>query len=181
MQIPAGMKALVLACSVVTASVAPAAAGTYLGLGIGTAPSLGESMQTLEPASRSARLTLGQRLGPLSLEGGAGGYELASATSAQARSVSASAGGKLSFVLQGQLEAFVRGGVERTWLSGDAMSTLSGDGVYYGGGAELRLALPLGSTSLWVDYSRHQATLRNERTELDASAGVWTVGLSVGL
>ncbi len=162
-------------------AASPAAAGTYLGLGIGTAPSVGESMSTLEPASRSARLTLGQRLGPLSLEGGAGGYELASATDAEARSVSVSGGGKVSFELQGQLEAFVRAGVERTWLSGDGMSTLSGDGVYFGGGAELRLALPLGSTSVWVDYSRHQATLRNERTELEARTGVWTLGLSVGL
>lgn len=175
------MKALVLACGVLMGTAAPAAAGTYLGLGVGTAPSLGESMQTLEPASRSARLTLGQRLGPLSLEGGAGGYDLASTTAAEARSVSVSAGGKLSFTLQGQLEAFVRGGVERTWLSGEGMSTLSGDGVYFGGGAELRLALPLGSTSLWVDYSRHQATLRNERTELEAQTGIWTLGLSVGL
>lgn len=173
------MKALV-AASFLLACAAPAAAGTYLGLGIGTAPSLGESMSTLEPASRSARLTLGQRLGPLSLEGGAGGYELA-ATAGEARSVSVSGGGKISFELQGQLEAFVRAGVERTWLSGDAMSTLSGDGVYFGGGAELRLALPLGSTSIWVDYSRHQATLRNERTELEARTGVWTLGLSVGL
>lgn len=170
-----------MAASLVLAGATPAAAGTYLGLGIGTAPSVGESMSTLEPASRSARLTLGQRLGPLSLEGGAGGYELTSASAAEARSVSLSGGGKLSFELQGQLEAFVRGGVERTWLSGDGMSTLSGDGVYFGGGAELRLALPLGSTSVWVDYSRHQATLRNERTELEAQTGVWTLGLSVGL
>lgn len=136
----------------------------------------------LEPTSRCGLVGLGQRLGPLALEAGLSGYELQRATAEQGRSLSAFGGGKLYVELEGQLEAFARGGVERTWLSGSgAMADYQGDGAYVGIGAELRLVLPLGQTSLWVDYTRHQATLRAGVAELDASAGRWTVGLSIGL
>ncbi|HRC58670.1 MAG TPA: hypothetical protein PKU97_22260 [Kofleriaceae bacterium] len=171
-----------LALSSLLVVAAPAAAGPYLGLGVGTAPALGEQMQTFAPASRSGRLELGQRLGPLAIEGAVGGFELVTARAQEVRSVSLSGGGKLFFNLQGQLDAFLRGGVERTWITAAAdASGYSGDGVYLGGGAELRLALPVGATSLWIDYSRHQSTLRSGTAELEASLGMWTVGLSVGL
>lgn len=174
-------RCLGLASAVLLAAAAPAAAGPYLGLGVGTAPALGDQMP-FQPSSRSGRLELGQRLGPLAIEGAVAGFELVSARAAEYRSVSLSGGGKLFFNLQGQLDAFVRGGVERTWLtSAGDMTDYSGDGVYYGGGAELRLALPVGATSLWIDYSRHQATLTSGKAEVDGSSGMWTVGLSVGL
>ncbi len=179
-----GMRAIAGLLGLCTLAVpgARAVAGPYLGLGVGTAPTLGDSMQPLEPTSRCGLVGLGQRLGPLALEAGLSGYELQRATAEQGRSLSAFGGGKLYVELEGQLEAFARGGVERTWLSGSgAMADYQGDGAYVGIGAELRLALPLGQTSLWVDYTRHQATLRAGVAELDASAGRWTVGLSIGL
>jgi Outer membrane protein beta-barrel domain len=173
---------LAAAVAVVVIPSSAALAGPYLGLGIGTAPTLGEGMQGFAPTSRSGRLELGQRFGALAIEGGVGAFQLTGARASQYDAISLSAGARVFFNLQGPLDAFARGGVERNWLNTDgAMADYRGDGYYVGGGAELRLALPLGSTSIWIDYTRHQATLESGAKQLDASTGMWTVGLSVGL
>jgi hypothetical protein len=175
-----GIASVVAATSVVSGSAAQA--GPYLGVGIGTAPTLGEGMQGFSPASRSGRLELGQRFGILAIEGGVAGFQLTGARASQYDAISVSGGARVFFNLQGPLDAFVRGGFERDWLTTDsAMADYRGDGTYVGGGAELRLALPLGATSIWIDYTHHQATLASGATQLDASSGMWTVGLSVGL
>jgi hypothetical protein len=168
--------------------VTPAAAGPYLGLGIGTAPSLGDGMASFTSASRSGRLLLGQRLGPLAVEGAVAGFRLQGPVTRSApdgldyESVSLSGGARLFINLQGPLDAFARGGVERTWLSTSAAApSYRGDGMYYGAGVEMSLSLPLGSTALWLDYTRHQSTLTGNSDEIESSSGVWTVGLSVGI
>jgi Outer membrane protein beta-barrel domain len=173
---------LVLGLSLALPFAAPAAAGPYVGVGIGTAPTLGDGMPGFAPTSRSGRLELGTRFSAVAVEGGVGGFQLVGARASQYDAVSVNGGAKIFFNLQGPLDAFVRGGLQRTWLSTDsAMADYTGDGFYLGGGVELRLALPLGSTAIWMDYTHHQATLHSETRPLESTAGMWTVGLSVGL
>jgi hypothetical protein len=162
-------------------AAAPAAAGPYLSLGLGSQPDLADEMQGFEAASRSGRLELGQRFSIAAVEGGLGGYRLTTLGAAEYDAVSVSGGGKLFFTLSGPLGLLARGGVERTWLRGDGAADYSGNGYYAGVGAELRLALPLGDTSVWVDYSVHRATLRSGSDELKADSGMWTAGLSIGI
>jgi hypothetical protein len=174
-----------LVSSLVVATVALAAgaahAGPYLGLGVGTAPDMSGEMQGFAASSRSGRLMLGQRFSAVAVEGAVGGFQLANARDVEYDAISVSGGGRLHVTLEGPLSLFARAGLERTWLEADDMPDYRGDGYYGGLGAELRLALPLGETSVWVDYSRHQATLRSGDREIDAASGMWTVGLSVGI
>ena len=179
---PSTIASVLLAVAIIGGAGATAAyAGPYLGLGVGTSPDLSDEMQGFAAASRSGRLTLGQRFSILSVEGAVAGYQLASPSDVKYDSISVSGGGRLSLTLEGPLAVFARAGVERTWLRADVMSDYQGNGVYGGIGAELSLALPLGETSIWVDYSRHRATLYSGDAELDAEHGLWTAGLSVGL
>lgn len=179
---PSTLASVLLALAITGgAGAAVAYAGPYLGLGVGTSPDLSEEMQGFAAASRSGRLTLGQRFSIFSVEGAVGGYQLASPSDVKYDSISVSGGGRLSLTLEGPLAVFARAGVERTWLRADVMPDYQGNGVYGGIGAELSLALPLGETSIWVDYSRHRATLYSGDAELDAEHGLWTAGLSVGL
>lgn len=172
----------VVAYGVVSVTDAPPAhAGPYLSLGVGSEPDLADEMQGFEAASRSGRLELGQRFSIAAVEGGVGGYRLSTSGAAEYDAVSLSGGGKLFFTLTGPLALLARGGVERTWLRADDLSDYSGNGYYAGVGAELRLALPLGETSVWLDYSVHRANLSNGADELDADSGMWTAGLSVGI
>jgi hypothetical protein len=173
--------ASLLAAAGLVATGPAAHAGPYLGLGVGTVPDLGDQMQGFAASSRSGRLMLGQRFSMVAVEGAVGGFQLADARAAEYDAISLSGGGRLSFTLEGPLSLFVRVGLERTWLKADDMPDYRGDGYYGGLGAELRLALPLGETSVWVDYSRHQATLRSGDREIDADSGMWTAGLSVGI
>lgn len=147
-------------------------AGTYLSLGVGSVPDLGDEMQGFQAASRSGRLELGQRFSMVAFEGGVGGYQLADARAAEYDAVSVNGGGKLFFTLSGPLAMLARGGVERTWLRTDGASGYQGNGYYAGVGAELRLALPLGETSVWIDYSVHRATLSDGARQLDGDSGM---------
>lgn len=179
---PSTIASVLLAVAITgTAGATVAYAGPYLGLGVGTSPDLRGEMQGFSAASRSGRLTLGQRFSILSVEGAVGGYQLANPADVKYDSISVSGGGRLSLTLEGPLAVFARAGVERTWLRADVMPDYQGNGVYGGIGAELSLALPLGETSIWVDYSRHRATLHSGDAELDTEHGLWTAGLSVGL
>lgn len=156
-------------------------AGPYLSLGLGSEPDLADEMQGFQAESRSGRLELGQRFSILAVEGGVGGYQLSDVRATEYDAVSVNGGGKLFFTLAGPLAMLARGGVERTWLRADDFDDYSGNGYYAGVGAELRLALPLGQTSVWLDYSVHRATLSNGADEMDADSGMWTAGLSVGI
>jgi hypothetical protein len=179
------MKSSVLLCATSTLALAaaPAHAGGYLSLGVGTTPELDAGSRSLEAASRSGRLELGQRVAWFAVEGAVGGFQLGDTRAMTYDVVAASAGAKIFVNLQGPLDAFVRGGGERTWLipDGDALETYRGDGGYAGVGVELRLALPLGSTALWMDYTVHRAALRNSDGEIDGDHGRWTLGVSIGL
>lgn len=171
------------AASLVVASLsaqAPAHAGPYLGLGIGTAH-LRDDGQGLSSSSASGRLELGQRFSILAVEGALNGYQLSDDFDSEYNALSASGGGRVHLPLTGPLSVFARAGVERTWLRVDNMADYDGNGYYGGLGAELRLALPLGETAVWIDYTQHRVTLDNGGDEIDGDTSMWTPGISVGL
>ncbi len=166
----------------ILAAAAPAAAGPFLGLGLGTVPTLRDEGQGLTADSRSGRLELGHRfLNLVAVEGAVGGFQLADRAGAEYDAITFSGGGRVFLPLSGPLALFGRAGVEHTWVRAQTMDDYRGNGTYVGLGAELRLALPLGETSVWVDYSLHRATLDNGAAELDAGSRMWTAGLSVGI
>ncbi len=171
----------VAAVGSVGALASEASAGPYLGLGIGTSPNLHDDGQGLSADSRSGRLELGQRFSIVAVEGAVGGYQLADAADSEYNAVSVSGGGRVHLPLQGPLSLFARAGVERTWLRVANMEDYDGNGYYGGLGAELRLALPLGETAVWVDYSQHRVTLDNGGDEIDGDTSMWTAGISVGI
>jgi hypothetical protein len=178
------MKSLVFAVIAGVALVPAAAhAGGYVGAGIGTSASLGGATgRIISDSSHSGRIVIGERLARVSIEGTLGSYGLNFSNrdaSFDARSLGAAA--KLHLPLVEKLEGTVRVGLEHTWLAGANAPDLSGDGWTGGLGLEYRLNLGLAATSVWLDYSRHSTALANGPTKIDATADMWTLGLSIGL
>jgi hypothetical protein len=158
----------------------PALADGYLGLGLGTQPSVNDAMMsTAVPEGRSARGLAGVRLGNVALEGALNGFSVI-ADAEDHNMYQLSAALKLSLPLGNHFEAFGRAGLERTWLSlgsGD----LSGDGYLFGGGFEYRLSALIANASLFVDYNYHTATLEDGRRMLDVTSQSWGLGFTVGI
>jgi hypothetical protein len=178
------MRSLLVAA--VLASGPVASAGTYIGLGIGTAPSIGNDTIP-RPANdgRSGRLVLGQSfglpIGRLAIEGEANRFDfLFNGEGYDSTMLGVDL--KYSFPLGNSFEAFGRLGLERTWLSGGDATDYggSGDGYYFGLGFEYRIAV---FGSLFVDYERQSSTI-----DMDASsnsygqtAGMFTLGATITL
>ena len=176
----------VLAIALVAASSAVASANTYLGLGIGTAPSANGNSQTVEGNGRSGKLMLGMRFGRLSIEGTAARYGMFMNTYA-ADDTQLAAALKYSFPLGENFEAFVRGGLQHTSIScqnpdaGMAYDA-SGNGWLLGGGFEYRLNAVIAGGSVFVDYEHADATLHNgNMATFDESSGVWMAGVTLSL
>jgi hypothetical protein len=183
------MKRTFLAVSLVAATSAPALAGSYLGLGIGTSPTISEQTDRLDGNGRSGKVLLGMRFGQLSLEGGIGAWDVVRTndrgiTQPFAESYQLSGALKLSLPLGNNFEAFGRAGLHHTWLraaSGMDRDHVSGDGYLIGAGFEYRLNLVVGQGSLFIDYQVNKAKLEGERFMFDGNTRMWTAGLTVGL
>lgn len=179
----------VLAVALVAATGVAANAGTYLGLGIGTAPSLSssDSMMAVQASGRSGKLLLGFRFGRLSIEGAAGRYSaFVDRYSYPADGTQLSAALKYSFPLGDNFEAFVRGGLEHTAIDmTEAIhdsDSADGNGYLVGGGFEYRLNAVIAGGSLFVDYEHVDTTLTNKSNmTFDASSGVWMAGVTLSL
>ncbi|MEZ4367224.1 MAG: hypothetical protein R2939_13210 [Kofleriaceae bacterium] len=171
------------AAAVAILSVARAAsAGGYVGLAVGGPASIdGDyAVSAREGEGKNGRLILGQRFGMVSLEAAAGGYAFGNANAGyDVRSIAA--GAKVNLPLSGRLEVLLRGGLERTWLSSDdaRLADADADGWYGGIGLELPIDLGLGTGSLFVDVSRHEADT-NAGTPAHLTATLWGVGVTVG-
>ena len=184
------MKRVCLGLLVVVATAGTSAAGTYLGLGIGTAPAFSGGDQ-LESSSRSGRVLLGTRFGNVSVEAAVGGYDMAIRANSgvvdpYGKVYQASGALKLSLPLGNNFEAFGRIGAHHTWLrADDDRFSVSGNGLLAGAGIEYRLNLILGQGSIFLDYQYNQAKLSGERfvdrNALDTNSRMFTIGLTVGL
>lgn len=162
-----------------------ASADTYLGLGLGTTPTVSDefsSATTATPVGRSARGLAGMRFGNVSIEAAVNGYGVALPTFGSRTVYQGSVQAKLSVPIGNNFEGFGRGGVERTWLDlGDTRYDYTGDGYVLGAGLELRLNAILANASLFLDYTYHRTTLASETQQFEASAGMWGLGLTVGI
>lgn len=180
----------VLALALVAAAGSVASAGTYLGLGIGTSPSMSTS-DTMMPlqgnGDRSGKLLLGYRFGRLSVEGAAGRYGvMVDRYDYQADATVLSGSLKYSFPLGDNFEAFLRGGlVHESFNTVESIhdgDSADGNGWLLGGGFEYRINAALAGASVFVDYEHTSLGLTNkEMTQYDASSGVWMAGVTLSL
>jgi len=168
---------------ILIAAGAPAAfADGYIGLGIGTSPSgqIGSDPSSMSgDGGRSWRGILGYRFGHLSVEGTATAYDQIYRNNVQDADQFAGLI-KYSLPLSQGFEAFGRGGLQRTDLSGG----LSGNGWIVGGGFEFRWHILLTGASAFVEYTHADTSYDVPGTStktLDGSAGMWTLGLTLSI
>jgi len=181
-----------LAVVLVAASTTAASAGTYLGLGIGTAarPS-GDLPATTGDGNRAGRLIAGLQLGHLSIghvsveaTGSRFGELRRNAYAYQGTMLAADL--KYSLPLGDNFEAFGRAGLERTWLSTDPSNVpdYAGNGWLLGAGFEYRFDVGATGASVFVDYERTGTTLVNQAVmtnTADEQVGIWMLGATVSL
>ncbi|HEY0193080.1 MAG TPA: outer membrane beta-barrel protein [Kofleriaceae bacterium] len=177
------MKSTAVVAAALMSFSATASAGTYLGMALGTDPSTNDGFASVaQPYGRSLRGLLGFRFGNVALEGALNGFSVTTQRDDQT-AYQGSVGLKLSLPIGSGLEGFLRGGLERTWLSlDDRKRDFTGDGFLFGGGFEFRLSAILADASIFVDYTFHKTTLENDaRQSIDATSGMWGLGVTVGL
>jgi hypothetical protein len=185
------MKRAALAVTLLAATAGTAkAGGTYIGLGIGTAPAISEDSERIESDGRSMRGMLGMRWGQWSIEGSIGGNELLRSNGDRSAVVpfgdlyNLSASGKFNLPLGNNFEAFGRLGLNHLVVRGeDEGNDASGNGLLFGGGFEYKLNLGVAGGSIFVDYTINRAEMISDVSDLtyDLTTRTWTLGLTVGI
>jgi hypothetical protein len=178
-----------LVATLATSSVA-LAGGRYVGLGLGGAASVNEEFSgngSEDGVGMSGRLFGGQTwsLGPGSL-----GFEVALGKFGIGRNeeqldyagTSLAAGAKGALPVYQKLEATLRAGIEKTWLSGqnDRHVDVEGSGWYAGLGVQYPLTLGPVSGAVFADVTRHEADTTRGRQGSHLTADMWSLGVIVG-
>jgi len=175
---------LILAAVLATGSVA--SAETYIGVAVGTAPSISnDTIPNPRNDGRSGRFFLGEafglRFGTLAIEGEANRFDLV-LNGFPSSSTMLGVDAKYSFPLSDGFSVFGKLGLQRTWLSegGDGPNyDGAGNGWYLGLGAEYRI-IPL--LSVFVDYERQSATIdAPTSTSYGQAAGMFSLGAAFHL
>ncbi|MEO8841586.1 MAG: outer membrane beta-barrel protein [Kofleriaceae bacterium] len=179
-----------LAVVIIASTAAAAQAGIYAGVGIGTGASVSDSNNTSYTADgRSARLALGYRIGPFSVEGAYSGYGLQLDNAGLYDSRSLQLAGKYNLELGSKFEAYGRLGFLRTDLNArDASnSNLSGTGYTMSVGMEYRIDLIATGLGIFMDWTRSSADLSTDLSTGstakfgEQTASMWTLGVNVSL
>lgn len=186
------MRSFLAALAVVAASAATAHAGGYVAIGAGGDADLRGDLAThftTEGAS-AGRLAVGQRFGPVALEAVFFGTDLhgASAMTGQEDYSTMSLGVDLKYYipLAGNLEAYVRGGLNKTWVVKGMHTEMdlgySGRGWDLGAGLQYSFRLlPLLDAAIWADYNHQVMQLHQDgRQSLEGGANMLTIGVSLG-
>ena len=163
--------------------------GGYVGLGAGPGAGLGgdiSSVFTTED-SMNARLSLGQRFGPLALEAslyGAGlvGDHEFSGYGTEYDTLTLGVDLKYFFGILGTpLELYPKIGLNRTWLTG-GRDQYDYDGVGWdlGGGAQLSFS----RVAIWLDFTHQRTSLKDDNRalpnrSLDGRLNMLALGVSV--
>ncbi len=167
-------------------------AGGYVSVGVGADAGLsGEVAQhfTTDTNGSSGRVALGQRLGRFAIEVDLYGSDLQGTTALAGQqsysSMTAGVAARYYFPLTGHLEAYGKGGLDKTWLVGNAdnpATSYSGRGYDLGGGLQYTInGLLLGELALWVDYTHQSFTLHDDqKRDLGGGAQMLSIGISVG-
>lgn len=182
MLLHARMKRAALAVTILAASSGVASAGTYLGLGLGTAPAIDNQLE-MDSEGRSVRGLVGHRFGRLAIEGALGNFDGLAMQGAPYDAYQAQIAAKLSLPLGDGFEAFGRAGLQRTWLSRHkAELDADGNGYVLGAGFAYRLDIGVADGSIFVDYQYTNAELDDGlmRT-FDYNTRMWTLGLTIGI
>lgn len=182
------LRSATLTLAVLGTLAATASAGGYVGLGVSAGASMHGDLNMYSADNESGgKLLLGQRFGRLAIEASLGGTDLHMVGGAPTTHQAAALGVDLKyhFDLSGNLEAYVRGGLHRTWLGETAGegAALDGRGHTLGGGLAYRLNLGfIGESSLWADYSHQEVSLLSDAgATAQGASRMITVGLSIGL
>lgn len=175
--------------ALLVSSTSIASAGTYLGLGIGTAPAVNSEVPAMvETSGRSGRLLGGYsfngfKFGRLSIEANAGRNDVY-ISKVEYASTMLSIGGKFNYPLGSNFEVFGRGGLQHTWLTTDCTdrNQADGGGLFVGAGFEYRLNVVATAASIFVDYQYASTGFEDDDMDTwDSSERVWTLGLTIAL
>ena len=174
-----------LALGLVMLASSPAAAGWYVGLGVGPDANV-HGTDEVKSGGRSARLLGGMRFSRLAIEGSISGQSLHfddnifGDFSAKEAAIAA----KYSIPLGSNFEAFGKAGLHRTWLTHelDATYDAAGNGLLVGAGFEYRITAAIASGSVWVDYTHYAAQLEGDVYQAYGDGvGMWMIGFTVGI
>jgi hypothetical protein len=177
------MKNVALALAVLV--MAPAAAhaggsGGFVSLGVGATATTGGEMDRYGGEGAAVSLFVGQRFGMFGLEAGLSRYGIqADQTANKFDNLGLAAAGRFTLPIGPMFGAYLRAGIERTWMEGKNTS-FSGTGWLAGIGAEYKLNLGFTSGGVFADYTRHDATFVNDLTERSGNVDVFSIGMSVG-
>jgi hypothetical protein len=151
---------------------ATASAGGYVAAGIGTSPDVnGNASAMLDTdGHNSGRLALGQKFGPVAIEGGLSGFGTGDATA-----VTASVGLKLQTSISSMLGLYARGSLDRTWIRSETMD-VGGDGHTLGVGLDYGVKA-LADGGVWLEVDRQYLDLDG----VTGTADTITIGLRIGL
>lgn len=189
MLVPARMKRAALAVALVAASSGVAAAGTYVGIGIGTAPVISPSdlENDLDPDGRSLRGTIGHRFGRFAIEASLAKYDFILADNGGGgplyEGYQGTVSAKYGLPLGDGFEVFGRLGLHKQWFGNEQERfDVSGSGLVLGAGFEYRVKAALaGGLSFFVDYQYSRADLTGETFAFgDTSTRMWTLGATIG-
>jgi hypothetical protein len=185
-----GTMRTLLALVIIASTAAAAHAGIYAGVGVGTGADVSDSINTKYTADgRSARLALGYRIGPFSIEGAYSGYGLEVDNAGLYDSRSLQLAGKYNLELGSKFEAYGRLGFLRTDLNSRDGSNvdLSGTGYTLSLGMEYRIDLIATGLGIYMDWTRNSANLSTTDPTTtaanigDQTASLWTLGVNVSL
>jgi hypothetical protein len=162
---------------------ATASAGGYVGAAVGTEPSVNDDFVSTvgQPTGHSLRGLVGWRWGTVSAEGALNGFTVLTNGFHEQTAAQLSAALRVNLPLGDGFEAFGRAGIERTWLnqSSDGFD-LAGNGYLLGAGFVYKLDAVLANAAVFVDYNIHHVTLESLRYNIDATTGMWGLGLTIG-
>lgn len=160
----------------------PAAAGSYISLGIGNQADTAGALDGARGSApgRSGRVALGQRIGPLALEAGLFGTELPARLGYSGTAlVSAAAEVKYHISLAGGLELYGKGGLNRGWVGMEGQGVVdTGSGYTIGSGLQFGISGPLGNAAIWLDYTFQAIELDSGG---NSTLGMANLGLSAGI
>lgn len=160
------MKLAVVAGLSLLALSTTAHAGGYVSAGIGPQPAFGGEIEGgySGDGHNSARVMVGKRFGMVGLEAGVGGFGFTGTaqdtadTAAGAKMYNAQLAVTLTMPLMVKLDGYVRGGVEKSWASGEVNDgiDITGDGWVIGAGAAYNLGMH--DAALWAELNHEMVT-----------------------
>ncbi len=169
-------------------AAAPAAhASSYALLGIGPKAGVnGDLGNNVDGDTRALRFGLGQRIGPVALEGslfgadliGTGGNSFAVDHEFSTLSFGLDLKGFISVL--GPVELFGKAGLNQTWIMGEG-NDMNGPGWDLGAGAQFVLDVEFGYAAIWADFTHQRVGLSDGDRDVDGGINMIMVGASLGL